>query len=123
MAGLSYGLLGSVLGDAQAEYKDGALQFIGHPFGQEGSAVTLGQVIIFFEGASPQLEDKFYESDKMINMGLHELEHVAQAEKFGPFYLPAYFALGGWWTNSNPFEQGANKGALEKANKQTSEVN
>lgn len=117
LAGLTYGFVGSVLGGAQAEYKDGALQFTGHPFGQKQSAVTLGQVIIFFEGASPELKAGFYGSKKEIIMGLHELEHVAQAEKLGPFYLPAYFALGGWWTNSNPLEQDANKGALEKANK------
>ena len=114
LAGLSYGLLGSVLGDAQAEYKDGALQFIGHPFGQGESAVTLGQVIIFFNNATPMTDDYFYESYDNLLLGLHELGHVAQAEKYGPLYLPAYFLSGGWWTNSNPFEQGANSSAREK---------
>ncbi|MFR8275691.1 MAG: hypothetical protein ACLU98_04890, partial [Desulfovibrio fairfieldensis] len=114
LAGLSYGLLGGVLGDAQAEYKDGVLQFTGHPFGQGESAVTLGQVIIFFNNATPMTDDYFYESYDNLLLGLHELGHVAQAEKYGPLYLPAYFLSGGWWTNSNPFEQGANSSAREK---------
>lgn len=67
-----------------------------------------------FEGASPEFKAGFYGSKKEVIWELHELEHVAQAEKYGPFYLPAYFALGGWWTNSNPFEQDANSSAREK---------
>jgi hypothetical protein len=26
----------------------------------------------------------------------------------GPFFLPTYMALGGWWNDDNPLEQGAN---------------
>lgn len=114
LVGASYGLLGGVLGGAQAEYKDGVLIFESHPLGAPGTAVTLGQTVIFFEGATFNDPSKGYGSPDFVHLGFHELEQVKQSEVLGPPYLPAYFASGGWWTNSNPFEQGANAASREK---------
>ena len=114
LAGLSYGLLGSIFGDVQTEYKDGALQFTGHPFGIDGDGVTLGHAIMYFGSAKETDVWKYYNSPDQIVLGLHELGHIPQQEALGPLYIPTYLIMGGWWTNSNPFEQGANSSARER---------
>ncbi|AMD90508.1 hemagglutinin repeat-containing protein [Desulfovibrio fairfieldensis] len=76
LAGLSYGFLGSIFGDVQTEYKDGALQFTGHPFGIDGDGVTLGHAIMYFGSAKETDVWKYYNSPDQIVLGLHELGHI-----------------------------------------------
>ncbi len=65
-------------------------------------AITLGHVII---GRTPEALDRCRS---------HEHVHVRQYEKWGPFFLPAYFLAGLWaWARGqdpyrdNPFEREA----------------
>jgi hypothetical protein len=78
-----------------------------HPLGV-GLAVTLGRVIIYFGEADPNEADKRYGSPDNLILRLHEHGHVQQGDMLGPLYIPTYFALGGWWDDSNPMEQDAN---------------
>lgn len=62
-------------------------------------AMTLGHVIL---GAGPR---------SLEHSRAHELVHVRQAERWGPFFLPAYLGAGLWATlrgrhpyRDNPFE-------------------
>ena len=50
---------------------------------------------------------------ELLTVRYHEQEHVSQYEMLGPFFLPVYLALGGWWNNANPLEQGANAHARD----------
>ena len=62
------------------------------------TAITLGHVIV----ANRPLSD---------GLLAHELEHVAQAERWGPLYYPAYLlgSVGGY--RRNPFERAARRAA------------
>jgi hypothetical protein len=62
------------------------------------TAITLGHVIV----ANRQLDDRLL---------AHELEHVAQHERWGPLYYPAYLlgSLRGY--RRNPFERAASLAA------------
>ena len=62
------------------------------------AAITLGHVIVTNRPASDQLL-------------AHELEHVAQHERWGPLYYPAYLlgSLRGY--RRNPFERAARRAA------------
>jgi hypothetical protein len=68
------------------------------------AAITLGHVIVTNRRASDGLL-------------AHELEHVAQAERWGPLYYPAYLlgSLRGY--RRNPFERAARRtaGAIQAA--------
>jgi hypothetical protein len=63
------------------------------------SAITLGHVIV----ANRQLDD---------HLLAHELAHVAQHERWGPLFYPAYLltSLAGY--RRNPFERAAERAAL-----------
>jgi hypothetical protein len=62
------------------------------------SAITLGHVIV---------------TNRRLNDGLlaHELEHVAQAERWGPLYYPAYLLGSVRGYRRNPFERAARRSA------------
>lgn len=92
----------------KARLRSGCVEFYGWPFawllsltpiGKGGAAITLGHVII---GSSRALLDRVRQ---------HELVHVRQYEKWGPFFIPAYLACSVWlWIGrrrpymDNPFE-------------------
>jgi hypothetical protein len=63
------------------------------------SAITLGHVIV----ANSELDD---------HLLAHELAHVAQHERWGPLFYPAYLltSLAGY--RRNPFERAAERAAL-----------
>ena len=58
------------------------------------TAITLGHVIV----ANRALDDRLL---------AHELEHVAQAERWGPLYYPAYLLGSVRGYRRNPFERAA----------------
>ena len=62
------------------------------------SAITLGHVIV----ANAELDDRLL---------AHELAHVAQHERWGPLFYPAYLltSLAGY--RRNPFERAADRAA------------
>jgi hypothetical protein len=62
------------------------------------SAITLGHVIV----ANRPLSDKLL---------AHELEHVAQHERWGPLYYPAYLLGSIRGYRRNPFERAASRAA------------
>jgi hypothetical protein len=69
------------------------------------TAITLGHVIV----ANARLSDEVL---------AHELVHVAQHERWGPLYYPAYLAAGVLGYRRNPFERAATRvaaAALEGA--------
>lgn len=66
------------------------------------SAMTVGHVVIGRDAAS------------LASTREHERVHVRQCERWGPFFIPAYFAASGWaWLRGrdpyrdNPFEREA----------------
>jgi hypothetical protein len=61
-------------------------------------AITLGHVIV----ANRHLDDRLL---------AHELEHVAQHERWGPFYYPAYLLGSIRGYRRNPFERAASLAA------------
>jgi hypothetical protein len=62
------------------------------------AAITLGHVIVTNRPVSDQLL-------------AHELEHVAQAERWGPLYYPAYLLGSMRGYRRNPFERAARRAA------------
>ena len=62
------------------------------------TAITLGHVIV----ANRALDDRLL---------AHELEHVAQHERWGPLYYPAYLLGSVLGYRRNPFEQAASRAA------------
>ena len=62
------------------------------------AAITLGHVIV----ANRPLSD---------GLLAHELEHVAQAERWGPLYYPAYLLGSVLGYRRNPFERAARRAA------------
>ena len=62
------------------------------------AAITLGHVIV----ANRPLDDE---------LAAHELEHVAQHERWGPLYYPAYLLGSVLGYRRNPFERAASRAA------------
>ncbi len=110
LLGLSVGILALTTGGS-VRRKRGTLGFAGGaahgflrmaPFVRGASAMALGHVVL---GQSADDLDDAYE---------HELVHVRQYERWGPLFVPAYFAAAAWqalhgrhpyW--DNPFEREA----------------
>src|SRR6266511_2310220 len=77
----------------------GALTTRGRPVRWRGfTAITLGHVIV----ANARLGDEVL---------AHELVHVAQHERWGPLYYPAYLAASVLGYRRNPFERAATRKA------------
>jgi hypothetical protein len=107
MLGLAVGL-GAVASGGRAkrigrvvEFHGGILQrLLRHiPIAGGASAMTLGHVVIGRTAADLERSRQ------------HELVHVEQYERWGPLFVPAYFACSGWlWLRGydayfdNPFE-------------------
>lgn len=110
LCGLLVGVLGLATGGS-ARRSFGTLGFSGGaaraflrlaPFVRGASAMALGHVVL------AQSEDDLDDAYE------HELVHVRQYERWGPLFVPAYFAAAGWqvlhgrhpyW--DNPFEREA----------------
>ena len=77
----------------------GALTTRARPVRWRGfAAITLGHVIVTNRRAS----------DRLL---AHELEHVAQHERWGPLYYPAYLLGSVLGYRRNPFERAASRAA------------
>ncbi len=108
--GLSIGLLSLATGGSVLRVQ-GTLGFAGGaaraflrlaPLAHGANAMTLGHVVL---GRSEDVLKAAYE---------HELVHVRQYERWGPLFVPAYFAAAAWqWLHGrdpywdNPFEREA----------------
>jgi hypothetical protein len=77
------------------EGRDGLARFLRR---RGFSAITLGHVIV----ANERLSDRLL---------AHELEHVAQHERWGPLYYPAYLLGSVRGYRRNPFERAARRAA------------
>ena len=94
---------------SKATIGNNAIQFQDHPYMPTGSAVTLGNVIVYALGAGP---DKAYPNGPM---GAHERAHTLQGEILGLLYLPLHlasqaysYARTGTYDRANPLEIGPN---------------
>ena len=105
MLGLSVGLIGLVTGgmlrckEGTLQFANGAVSWALKHFPGRPSAMTLGHVII---GQSEELLEYTHP---------HEMIHVHQYERWGPFFLPAYlgcslvlYLKGKNAYHDNPFE-------------------
>ena len=77
------------------EGRDGLARFLRR---RGFSAITLGHVIV----ANERLSDRLL---------AHELEHVAQHERWGPLYYPVYLLASVRGYRRNPFERAASRTA------------
>lgn len=104
LLGLVVGLLGFCIAPGVVEIRLGhnAVCFYGHPF-LRGPArgLTLGNVILFQEKRSPDVDSR---------IGEHEKQHTLQAEVLGIFYLPLHILFlaicGPGRKEKNPLERG-----------------
>jgi len=109
--GLVYGGVGHLVGMAlgtnpSISIGHNAIQFHNNPFQPDGTAVTLGNTISYSPNTSPRDMNSY--NDPNVNFGLHEEAHTYQYQQYGPFYLPAYMASGGFsGPEGNHFEREA----------------
>jgi hypothetical protein len=105
--GLGYGFAGVIYSllpgkpNVEINIDNNAIQFIGHPFGKEGSAITLGNTILYFPKIHP---DDVWRSSVYTGkdfapliVGSHEQTHTYQQQKWGVGFFIPYFATGGFW--------------------------
>src|SRR6266481_4181089 len=110
LIGLAFGFIALVTGGGWQrvgrvlEFHGGLLQRLLRrvPIAGGASAMTLGHVVLARTSADLDRSRR------------HELVHVAQYERWGPFFVPAYFACSAWmWLRGydayldNPFEEEA----------------
>jgi RHS repeat-associated protein len=114
--GLVWGALGILkqgyepedLAQTTVDLGNNAIQFDNNPFMPEGSAITLGNVIIYGKNTHPYTLQR-----NGVPVGHHEREHTYQGEEYGPMYLPLHLSHGlyslyttGDWHLNNSLEQG-----------------
>ena len=107
--------VGLVIGTANlpfggsVSFGNNAIQFqttYGNP--AEGkSALTLGNVVLYSDDASPDECWPRYDSTATVNVGQHEAAHTYQYQVLGPFYAPVYMLSGGAFTKASPWEKAA----------------
>lgn len=110
LVGLAFGLL-LLPGGARLRVVDGVVEIAAQrcaprrrwPF----AAITFGHVIVGTH------------ANELERLRAHERVHVAQCERWGPLFLPAYLLAGAWqWTQGrcaywdNPFEEEARRSEL-----------
>lgn len=111
LLGLAYGLAGHLLSRLRAVparicFGNNAIQFINSICIARGAALTLGNVILYGQGADPGAGCAYGEA--CVNLGRHEQAHTLQYQLLGPLFLPVYFLLGGCaGPKRNPLERAA----------------
>ena len=70
-------------------------------------ALTLGNVVLYSEGANPGMVWPTYDKQSEVCVGKHEEAHTYQYQLLGPFFGPAYLLGGGAFTAASPYEQAA----------------
>ena len=90
-----------------------ALQLLDSPLNFRGRAFTLGHVQVYGRDWGPDACAPSY-TGAVVNIGLHEQGHTAQARWLGPLFLPMWLAgrLMGGDSAANPLEGGADRYAL-----------
>jgi hypothetical protein len=110
LAALLAGLAALPFG-ARAKFSDGALVFLGYPWGP-GGALTIGNVILFtgrsLDQAALTYACRAHGGEDHVRIGDHERAHVYQYLVLGPLFLPLYFICGGI-SHRNRFEQAADR--------------
>lgn len=113
LAGLLTGGV-AMAGGARARLSDGAVVFLGVPFGP-GGALTLGNVILHTGESMDEVARTYacrlHGGNDCVRLGDHERAHVFQYLVLGPLFLPVYFACGGISAH-NRFEQAADRYAM-----------
>lgn len=109
-AGMGYGLcchlLSWMLGaKPQLCLGNNAIQFINNLGIRKGSALTLGNVILYGRGADPDAGGAY--GDRRVNLGRHERAHTYQYQLLGPLFMPVYWFCGSFG--------GPDKNCLERA--------
>jgi hypothetical protein len=107
-------LVGAIIGFAAVAF-DGADVEIGHnaiefsdfPLGPNGSAMTLGNVILYVGSAKPDSTGSPYGSIVDLQVGLHEEAHTYQYQALGPFF-PLFYGLSWLSGGVSEFEWQAN---------------
>ncbi len=92
LLGLAVGAVAVMLG-ARAQAGRNAIEFLDQPFvGLLGkSAITLGNTIHYAPGRLPGQVVRRYDGRAVVELGEHERAHTLQYERWGPFFLVAYF--------------------------------
>lgn len=95
--------LGLLLGGAGVPFgaemhydkEKGTIYFTNNPLSSLDGAITFGNTINYFNNFYPETQINSWYTRKNIIVGDHENEHVNQAKRFGPLYLPIYLGSGG----------------------------
>jgi hypothetical protein len=89
-------LVATLISGGKAHCVDGVLEvhgpaarfflyrIVGITLGSGASAITLGHIVLARD------------ADLLVKTRTHERVHVRQCEKYGPFFLPVYFAASLW---------------------------
>jgi hypothetical protein len=88
LVGLLLGLPALALG-ASLRRGHNALQILAHPAVLPRCAITLGNVVLYGRGATP--DDPTFAG---ATLGEHERQHTLQGERLGPCYLPSHVLSG-----------------------------
>ena len=117
LVGAVYGSLGHIAGWASyaagwqtqspsIEIGNNAVQLLNNPFIFSGAALTLGNIVIYGAGATPEMWGAY--GNFGVQLGPHEGGHTYQSQILGPLFGPAYLLVGGFsGPSGNPFEQAA----------------
>ncbi len=105
--GLAFAALGTPFG-ARLRRAAHGYESLAHPLVFARCAVTLGAVVCYGRGAHPETR-----LPNGVALAEHERQHVIQARRLGPLYLPLHVAFGVWaWLRDGRWHGPAN--ALER---------
>lgn len=111
--GLSYGLLANMVSrvtgsPASVCIGNNAIQFTNSRGVLKGTALVLGNVIIYGREACPDQCGAYGDGD--VQLGQHEQAHTYQYQVLGPLFVFVYFLAGGLrGPTGNPFERAAQR--------------
>jgi hypothetical protein len=88
LIGALLGLAGVPFG-ARVSAGNNALQFLGHSLMRRGSAVTIGNVVLYGRSVTPLCVG--FDGNRLSD---HEHQHTIQGERLGVFYLPLHLLSG-----------------------------
>lgn len=109
LLGLIFGLCGYVSASRpRILLGNNAVQFLNHAWLFNGTAVVLGNVIVYGRNAHPEHCGVY--GDACVQLGRHEQAHTYQYQILGLLFLLVYFLAGGLrGPTVNPFERAAQR--------------
>lgn len=107
LLGLVYGLPARLFSTVHLRCAHNALEFVGHPGIRRGSALTLGNVILYGPATDPDACGAY--GDGTVCLGRHEQAHTLQYQVLGVFMLVLYPLLHRRGARHNPLEQAAQR--------------